>query len=87
MRLIALSPFALVGYVVVEGARDYVVGGEAGESTVGIILAGVLLAVLPISAGAQRRTRRELANSVIQATRPSPRGAPIYRRFSSASSS
>ena len=60
------------------------VGGEAGESTVGIILAGVPLAVLPLSAGAKRRTRGELANSVILATRPSPRCAPVYRRFSSA---
>jgi len=67
LRLIALSFFVLAGYVVVEGVRDLVVGVEAGESTVGIILAGVSLAVMPLLAWAKRRTGRELANPVILA--------------------
>ncbi|HUP16392.1 MAG TPA: cation transporter [Acidimicrobiia bacterium] len=67
LRLIALSFFALAGYVVVEGVRDLVVGVEADESTVGIILAGVSLAVMPLLAWAKRRTGRELANPVILA--------------------
>jgi divalent metal cation (Fe/Co/Zn/Cd) transporter len=67
LRLIALSFFALAGYVVVEGVRDLVVGVEAGESTVGIILAGVSLAVMPLLAWAKRGTGRELANPVIMA--------------------
>jgi divalent metal cation (Fe/Co/Zn/Cd) transporter len=67
LRLIAVSFFVLAGYVVVEGVRDLVVGVEAGESTVGIILAGVSLAVMPLLAWAKRRTGRELANPVIMA--------------------
>lgn len=67
LRLIGLSFFVLAGYVVVEGVRDLVVGDEAGESTVGIVLAGVSLAVMPLLAWAKRRTGRELANPVILA--------------------
>jgi divalent metal cation (Fe/Co/Zn/Cd) transporter len=67
LRLIGLSFFVLAGYVVVEGVRDLITGAEAGESTVGIVLAGVSLVVMPLLAWAKRRTGRELGNPVILA--------------------
>lgn len=67
MRLIALTFFVLAGYVVAEGVRDLLTGNEAGESTVGIVLAGVSLVVMPLLAWAKLRTGRELGNPVIMA--------------------
>lgn len=67
LRLIALTFFVLAGYVVVEGVRDLLTGDEAGESTVGIFLAGVSLVVMPLLAWAKLRTGRELGNPVILA--------------------
>jgi len=65
LRLIALSFFALAAYVVVEAARDLVLGDEAGESAVGIGLALVSLAAMPLLAWAKRSTGRRLGNRVI----------------------
>lgn len=67
LRLIGLSFFLLAAYVAVEGVRDLLTGNEAGESTVGIVLAGVSLVVMPLLAWAKRRTGRELVNPVILA--------------------
>jgi len=67
LRLIALTFFVLAGYVVVEGVRDLLTGDEAGESTVGIFLAGVSLVVMPLLAWAKLCTGRELGNPVILA--------------------
>lgn len=67
LRLIALSFFALAGYVVVEAVRDLAVHNRAGESAVGIGLAIVSLAVMPALAWAKRRTGRQLGNPVIVA--------------------
>jgi len=67
LRLIALTFFVLAGYVVAEGVRDLLTGNEAGESTVGIVLAGVSLVVMPLLAWAKLRTGRELGNPVIMA--------------------
>lgn len=65
LRLIALSFFAVAGYVVAEAIRDLVVGSEADESGIGIALAAVSLAVMPALAWAKRRTGRALGNSVV----------------------
>ncbi|MGI8515513.1 MAG: hypothetical protein ACR2NT_10320, partial [Acidimicrobiia bacterium] len=67
LRLIALTFFVLAGYVVAEGVRDLLTGNEASESTVGIVLAGVSLVVMPLLAWAKLRTGRELGNPVIMA--------------------
>jgi divalent metal cation (Fe/Co/Zn/Cd) transporter len=67
LRLIAISFFALGAYVVAEAARELVVGDEAGGSPVGIALAAVSLAVMPVLAGLKRRTGRQLANPVVLA--------------------
>ncbi len=65
LRLIALSFFAIAVYVVAEAGRDLLVGSEAGESTLGIVVASVSLAVMPSLAWAKRRTGRALGNPVV----------------------
>lgn len=63
MRLIAVSFFA--AYVVTEAVRDLAAGSEAGESTLGIALAAVSLAIMPALAWAKRRTGQALGNPVV----------------------
>lgn len=65
LRLVALSFFALAAYVVAESARDLFTSSEAGESTIGIVLAAVSLLVMPALAMAKRRTGRRLGNPVV----------------------
>jgi divalent metal cation (Fe/Co/Zn/Cd) transporter len=67
LRLIAVSFFALAAYVVAEAARDLAAGREAGESTVGIVLAAVSLMVMPALAWVKRRTGRRLGDRVVVA--------------------
>ena len=62
LRVIALSFFALAAYVTVDSVRALLGGGEAEHSTVGLVLAAVSLAVMPVLSGAQRRAGRELAS-------------------------
>ncbi len=65
LRLIAISFFATAAYVVVEAARDLLAGSEPGESSIGIALAVVSLAVMPALAWAKRRTGHALGNRVV----------------------
>jgi divalent metal cation (Fe/Co/Zn/Cd) transporter len=67
LRLIAISFFVLAAYVTVEAVRDLIVGSEAAESVVGIILAAASLAVMPVLAVAKRRTGRELGSPTLLA--------------------
>lgn len=67
LRLIALSLFTLGGYVVVEAVRDLIVGAEAEESIVGIVLAAVSLAVMPALAVAKRRTAKRMGSATLLA--------------------
>lgn len=60
MRLIAASFFALATYVTAQAVRDLIVGSEAGESTVGIGLAAVSLAVMPALALGKRRVGKAM---------------------------
>lgn len=62
LRIIALSFFALAGYVTVESIRSLVLGREAEHSTVGLVLAAVSLAIMPLLSYGQRRTGRELGS-------------------------
>ncbi|MDT7584550.1 MAG: hypothetical protein QOE32_2100 [Pseudonocardiales bacterium] len=60
LRVVALSFFALAGYVGVESVRALAGAGEAAPSTVGIVLAALSLVVMPVLSHAQRRAGREL---------------------------
>ncbi|WBB76764.1 cation transporter [Micromonospora sp. WMMD1128] len=62
LRVIAISFFALAGYVTVEAVRALLGGAEAAHSTVGLVLAGVSVAVMPVLSAAQRRAGRELGS-------------------------
>lgn len=62
LRVIALSFFALAAYVTVESVRALFGYSEPRPSIVGIVLAAVSLAVMPLLSWAQRRTGRELGS-------------------------
>lgn len=63
LRIIAVSFFALAGYVAVEAVRTLLDADAAGTSTVGIALAAVSLLVMPLLSLAQRRAGRELESA------------------------
>jgi divalent metal cation (Fe/Co/Zn/Cd) transporter len=63
LRVIAVSFFALAGYVTVEALRSLFGASEAAPSTVGIVLAAVSLLVMPFLSYAQRRAGRELGSA------------------------
>jgi divalent metal cation (Fe/Co/Zn/Cd) transporter len=67
LRLIAISFFVLAAYVAVEAVRDLIVGSEAGESVVGIVLAAISLTVMPVLAIGKRRTGRQLGSPTLLA--------------------
>lgn len=62
LRVIAWSFFALATYVAVQSVRALLGAGDADESTIGIVLAAVSLAVMPFLSYAQRRAGRELGS-------------------------
>jgi divalent metal cation (Fe/Co/Zn/Cd) transporter len=62
LRVIACSFFALAAYVTLEAVRSLFGSGEAEHSSVGLVLAAVSLAVMPVLSYAQRRTGRELGS-------------------------
>jgi divalent metal cation (Fe/Co/Zn/Cd) transporter len=63
LKIIAMSFFALAAYVSVDSLRALTGGGEAGPSRVGIVLAALSLAVMPLASWLQRRTGRELGSA------------------------
>jgi divalent metal cation (Fe/Co/Zn/Cd) transporter len=63
LRVIAVSFFALAGYVTVESVRALVSGAAPDHSPVGIGLAAVSLAVMPVLSYAQRRAGREFGSA------------------------
>ena len=66
LRLIALSFFALAGYVAQDSIRALVSGTDPDASPVGIALAATSLVVMPWLSWAQRRTGQALhSNAVI----------------------
>ncbi len=67
LRLMALSFFALAGYVTFESVRALVSGTEPESSTVGIGLAIASLIVMPFLSWAQRRTGRALGSNAVVA--------------------
>lgn len=62
LRIIAFSFFGLALYVTVGAIRSLAGVGEAQHSPVGIALAAVSLAVMPVLSWAQRRAGRELGS-------------------------
>lgn len=68
LRAIAVTFFVLAGYIVFEAGRDlFFTDGQADESTVGIILAALSLAVMPTLAFAKHRTAAELGSPTLRA--------------------
>lgn len=67
LRLIALSFFALAGYVGFEAVRALLARGSADDSAVGIGLAVASLLVMPVLSTAQRRTGRALGSRSVVA--------------------
>nr|WP_198423676.1 cation transporter [Microlunatus antarcticus] len=62
LRVIAFSFFGLAAFVTVDAVRSLVGGGSTEHSTVGLVLAAVSLAVMPLLSYGQRRTGRELGS-------------------------
>ena len=64
LMYIAISFFGLAAFVTFDSVRALLGGGgEAEHSTVGLVLAAVSLAVMPLLSYGQRRTGRELGSS------------------------
>ena len=63
LRVIAVSFFALAGYVTLEAVRALESGGHAEASRVGLVLAAVSVVVMPVLSAAQRRAGRELGST------------------------
>ena len=62
LRFIAFSFFALAAFVTVDALRSLLGAREPDHSTVGIMLAAISLAVMPLLSWAQRRAGRELGS-------------------------
>lgn len=63
LRIIGLSFFALAAYVTVEATRALAGSIEAEHSTLGLAVAGLSLAVMPVVSAAQRRAGRQLGSA------------------------
>jgi divalent metal cation (Fe/Co/Zn/Cd) transporter len=62
LRFIAYSFFALAAYITVDAVRTLAGVGEARPSTIGIVLAALSLAIMPVLSLSQRRAGRELGS-------------------------
>jgi len=62
LRIIALSFFGLAAFVTVDAIGSLAGAGEARRSIVGIMLAALSLAIMPVLSWAQRRAGRELGS-------------------------
>ncbi|MHA7141624.1 cation transporter [Arthrobacter sp. Sr33] len=62
LRFIAFSFFGLALFVGFDAVRALIVGADAEHSTVGIVLAAVSLAIMPLLSYLQRRAGRELGS-------------------------
>ena len=63
LRIIAVSFFALAGYVGVGSVRALAGSAEADRSMPGLVLAALSLAIMPLLSAAQRRAGRELGSA------------------------
>lgn len=62
LKVIACSFFGLAVFVTIDALRSLFGTGEAQHSPVGLVLAAVSLAVMPVLSWAQRRAGRELGS-------------------------
>ena len=62
LRVIAFSFFGLAAFVTADSLRSLFGGAVAQHSSVGLVLAAVSLAVMPLLSYGQRRTGRELGS-------------------------
>ena len=62
LRVIAYSFFGLAAFVTADAVRSLLGAGQAEHSAVGLVLAAVSLAVMPLLSYGQRRTGRELGS-------------------------
>lgn len=67
MRLIAVSFFALAGYVGFAAVRALLGNADPAPSTVGIVLAAASVLIMPTLSWLERRTGRELGSSSVVA--------------------
>ncbi len=67
LRAIAISFFALAGYVAFESVRSLLTGEGGETSRVGIIIAALSLVIMPVLSWAQRRTGRQLGSATVVA--------------------
>lgn len=67
LRLMAVSFFALAGYVGFESVRSLMVGADPDPAPVGIALAIASLIVMPLLSWAQRHTGRALGSNAVVA--------------------
>ena len=67
LRLIAISFFALAGYVTINAGLDLLSGDEPDSSPVGIALAIASLIVMPALAAAKRSTARQMGSVTVAA--------------------
>ena len=58
-----MSFFALAAYVTVDAVRSLAGSGDVEHSTVGLVLAGLSLVVMPVLSAAQRRAGRALGSA------------------------
>lgn len=63
LRVIAIAFFALAAYVAIDAVLALIGLREPEHSAVGIVLAAVSLAVMPLLSWAERRTGRELGSA------------------------
>ena len=62
LKIIACSFFGLAAFVSINAVRALVGGAEAEHSPIGLILAAVSLAIMPLLSYGQRRSGRELGS-------------------------
>lgn len=67
LRFIAVTFFALAGYVTVEGVHQLLVGQRPESSVVGIALTGLSLLVMPALAALKHRTGTALGSRLVVA--------------------
>lgn len=67
LRAIAISFFALAGYVAFESVKTLLTREAPEHSTVGIVIAALSLAIMPTLSWAQRRTGRALGSVTVVA--------------------
>lgn len=67
LRIIAGTFFALAAYVVIEGVQNLVAAEKPATSTVGIVLTGVSVVVMPLLARTKRNVGETLGSRLVVA--------------------